>query len=230
LLLKREKNEFLYMFKLAIFDFDGVIFNSAKYYLETRALYFKQFGIKFTKQDKKDNLATTTKDFISYVNKKYNLKVSYKKYASEKKEIFNTFLPKIKPNPGVKNLLKELKKHKVKIALSSSNNREIVISLLNKYDLTKYFDLILCLEDIKKHKPNPEAYLKPAKLLNINTNNCVGIEDALQGVVSINSAKMKSIAVLSEFTTLSDFKKLNTSLIVKSMADLKYNKISLLFK
>ncbi len=218
------------MLKLVIFDFDGVIFNSVKYYLKTRAFYFKKYGVKFTKKDKKDNLATTTKDFVMYVNKKYNLNVSYKQYVKGKKEIFNSFLPKIKPNLGIIRLLKELKKNKIKIALSSSNNKKIVLFLLNKYKLTGYFDLILGLENIKKYKPNPEAYLKPSKLLKINPFNCVGIEDALQGVISINSANMKSVGVLSEFTTLSDFKKINTDLIIKSMNDLNYKKIALLCK
>jgi beta-phosphoglucomutase-like phosphatase (HAD superfamily) len=53
------------MLKAVVFDFDGVLFNTAKYYLKTREIYFKIYGIKFTKKEHKENLATTTKDFLN---------------------------------------------------------------------------------------------------------------------------------------------------------------------
>jgi beta-phosphoglucomutase len=218
------------MLKAVVFDFDGVLFNTAKYYLKTREIYFKKHGIKFTKKEHKENLATTTKDFFNLVSKKHNLKIKYSDYFKEKKEIFSSFENKIKPNPGVLNLLKDLNKNKVKIALSSSNERENILFFLNKYNLKKYFNLILTSEDFKKHKPDPEAFLKPVKLLKVNPKDCVGIEDSLQGIVSINKANLKSIALLSEFTTKSDFKKLNASLIIKSLNKLSYKKLNELFK
>ncbi len=214
------------MLKLVIFDFDGVLFNTAKYYLKTRDVYFKRYNIKFTKKEHKENLATTTKDFFNNVTKKYNLNLSYSVYFKEKKEIFYSFLNKIKINPGVLNLLKELKKNKVKIVLSSSNEKENVLFFLEKYKIKKYFDLILTSEDIKKHKPHPEAFLKPTKLLKIKPEESIGIEDSLQGIVSINSSKIKSIALLSEFTTRKDFKKLKATLIIKSIKDLNYKKLA----
>jgi beta-phosphoglucomutase len=164
------------------------------------------------------------------VSKKHNLKIKYSDYFKEKKKIFFSFEKKIKPNPGVLNLLKDLKKNKVKLALSSSNERENILFFLDKHNLNKYFDLILTSEDVKKHKPNPEAFLKPTKLLKVNPKDCVGIEDSLQGIVSINKANLKSIALLSEFTTKSDFKKLNASLIIKSLNKLSYKKLNELFK
>lgn len=210
------------MLKAVIFDFDGVLVNSAKYYIKTREDFFKNFKIKFTKKEIKENLATTTNDFLKFVKEKYFISVSLKKYKKRKEEIFLKYLKEIKPNPGVINLLKDLKKHKVKIILSSSNERKYVEFFLTKFKLKNYFDLILCSEDIKKHKPHKEAFYKPLKILKLNFKECVAIEDSLQGIISINKNKIKSVGLLSEFTTKKDFKKLNTSLIIKSINDLNY--------
>ncbi len=213
------------MLKAVIFDFDGVLFNSARYHLKTRDIYFKRHGIRFTKKEHKENLATTTKNFLKYVNNKYSISISFKKYSTAKKEIFFSFLKEIKPNPGIVSLLKELKKNKIKIIISSSNERENILFFLERFDMKKYFDLILTSEDIKKHKPDKEAFFKPLKILNLSSKEVVGIEDALQGVISIQSAGLKSIAVLSEFTTEKDFSSLKASLIVKNTKEITFKKI-----
>lgn len=217
------------MLKLVIFDFDGVLFNTAKYYLKTRDIFFKKYGVKFTKEEHKHNLATTTKDFFNFYKKKYNLDVTLSFYVKEKKRIFFSFLDKIDINEGVLDLLKTLKKNKIKIALSSSNEKENVIFFLKKYHIHNYFDLILTNEDIKKHKPHPQAFLKPAEILKIKPEECIGVEDALQGIESLNKGKIKSVALLSEFTTKKDFKELNATVILKSLKDFDLNKINKLF-
>jgi HAD superfamily hydrolase (TIGR01509 family) len=218
------------MLKAVIFDFDGVLFNSAKYYLKTRELFFKRYNIKFTKKEHKENLATTTKDFLKYVNKKYNLSIKLSDYISEKHDIFYSFIKEIKPNPGIINLLKTLKKKNIKIVLSSSNEKENILFLLNKYNILDYFDLILTSEDIKRHKPYKDAFYNPLTFLKLSSNECVGIEDSLQGIVSIHRAGLKSVGVLSEFTNVTDFKKLKTSLIVKSTKEITFNKLNSLIK
>jgi len=213
------------MLKAVIFDFDGVLFNSASYYIKTRDLFFKEHRIKFTKKEHKENLATTTKDFIKYVNKKNNLSIKLSEYIEGKNKIFYSFLDKIKPNPGIVSLLKTLKKNNIKIVLSSSNERDTILFFLNRFNLLEYFDLIFTSENIKKHKPDKEAFYKPLIFLKLSANECIGIEDSLQGIVSINKAGLKSIGVLSEFTTVSDFKKLNTSLIVKNTKEISLKKL-----
>lgn len=213
------------MLKAVIFDFDGVLFNSANYYLRTRDIYFKRYNIKFTKKEHKENLATTTKKFLKYVNKKYNLKIPFKVYATEKQKIFYSFLKEIKPNPGIISLLNELKRKKVKIVLSSSNEKENILFFLEKFNMKKYFDLILSSEDIKKHKPNKEAFFKPLEILNISAKQAIGIEDALQGVKAIHSAGLKSVSVISKYTSRKDFKDLKSNLIVSSTSEITYNKL-----
>jgi putative hydrolase of the HAD superfamily len=213
------------MLKAVIFDFDGVLFNSASYYIKTRELFFKEYGVKFTKKEHKENLATTTKNFIKYVNKEHNLSIKLSDYIAGKNKIFYSFLDKIKPNPGIVSLLKTLKKNNIQIVLSSSNEKENILFFLNKFNLLEYFDLIFTSENIKKHKPDKEAFYKPLTFLKISEKECVGIEDSLQGIVSINKAGLKSIGVLSDFTTASDFKKLNTSLIVKSTKEITLKKL-----
>lgn len=216
------------MLKLVIFDFDGVLFNSAKYYVKTRDSFFKRYNIKFTKKEHKENLATTSKDFLKYVFQKHKLNISYNYYFKEKTKIFYSFLKEIKMNPGVLKLLKDLKKNKVKIALSSSNEKVNVMFFLKRYKIDKYFDLILTLEDVKKHKPHPEPFLKPCKLLKIKPEECIGIEDAIQGIVSLKKGNIKSVALISDLITKKDFKKIGANLIVKSLKEVNYKKLSLI--
>jgi HAD superfamily hydrolase (TIGR01509 family) len=219
------------MLQAVIFDFDGVIYNSPYYYLKTRNIFIKRYNIKQTMKEQKKQLALPTKEFIDYINKKYNLNISFDYYFKEKYKIFNKISKnKLKVNNGVKKLLKNLKQNNIKIAICSSNEKSIIKKRLKEFKLINMFDIILSSEDITRHKPYPDSFLKIAKKLNVLPKYCVGIEDAPTGIQAIKLANMKSIGILTEFTNEIDFKKVNTDLIVNSLNELNYKKIKKLIE
>jgi beta-phosphoglucomutase len=48
----------------------------------------------------------------------------------------------------------------IKLALVTTASRENVSIVLEKFDLTEKFDLIICGEDVEKQQPNPEGFLR----------------------------------------------------------------------
>ena len=54
-------------------------------------------------------------------------------------------------------------------------------------------------DDVTKGKPDPEPYLKGAKLLGTKPEECLVIEDAPAGVRAAHAGKMKVIAITSTF-------------------------------
>jgi sugar-phosphatase len=50
-------------------------------------------------------------------------------------------------------------------------------------------------EDVESGKPNPECYLKGAKLLGATPERCVVVEDTPAGIEAACAAGMKTIAV-----------------------------------
>ncbi len=61
--------------------------------------------------------------------------------------------------------------------------------------MTDYFPKIVDPKTLSKGKPDPEIYLKGAKLIDLRPAQCIGVEDAAAGVESINAAGETSIGI-----------------------------------
>jgi HAD superfamily hydrolase (TIGR01509 family) len=58
-----------------------------------------------------------------------------------------------------------------------------------------FFDVTVCGDDVQNTKPSPEIYQKAVKDLNLLPENCLAIEDSLNGIKSGTSAGLKVIMV-----------------------------------
>ncbi|HZK10279.1 MAG TPA: beta-phosphoglucomutase, partial [Clostridia bacterium] len=106
--------------------------------------------------------------------------------------------------PGVLELLRELRKRKVKIGLvSASANAK---ALIKSMEIEKYFDEVVDPRQIKKGKPHPDPFLAAAKGLKVLPKDCLGVEDALAGIESINAAGMTSLGIGGSDLAQADFR------------------------
>lgn len=100
-------------------------------------------------------------------------------------------------NPGVKELLEELKGMKIPMAIASASRN--APKLLEKMEIWSYFDYMVDPATIQHPKPDPEIFLKAAEGLGVEPAHCIGIEDAPAGIESILQAGMKPIAIGKEY-------------------------------
>ena len=67
-------------------------------------------------------------------------------------------------------------------------------------DLFPHLHSALASEQVSKHKPDPEVYLKTAANLSLSPDQCVVFEDSFSGVSAAKNAGMKVVGVLSSHT------------------------------
>ena len=74
------------------------------------------------------------------------------------------------------------------------------------------FDLIITYEDVKEKKPNPEVYLTVLEKLNVSKEDCLIIEDSLEGVKAANNARIEVLNIVDEnmYKTQNTIDKLST--------------------
>ena len=97
--------------------------------------------------------------------------------------------------PGLFELLDYLKENKIKIALATSTSRETATKNLEVCGVLKYFDELVCGNDVKNGKPHPEVFLTAAKKLGLDPAGCVAYEDSLTGIESAHRAGMITVMV-----------------------------------
>jgi len=96
-------------------------------------------------------------------------------------------------NPGIEEILKAAS---LKMAVVSNNPTVDVEDILKRCGIFKYFESIVG-NDIEKleKKPAPDTYLLAARLLGVNPEKCVVIEDSLIGISAGYNAKCYTIGV-----------------------------------
>ena len=94
---------------------------------------------------------------------------------------------------GVRDLFEALAKADVKVAIgSASQNAPFLIRALGLSDLTNY---IVNPTEVNKGKPAPDIFLKAMHYFGLTPEECIGVEDAEEGIKAIKSAGMFAIGI-----------------------------------
>jgi HAD superfamily hydrolase (TIGR01509 family) len=80
-------------------------------------------------------------------------------------------------------------------ALVTGSSRVETLQALGVLRLVDAFPVIVAAEDYRHGKPAPEAYLRAARLLDVEAERCVVIEDSPAGIAAGRAAGMTVIAV-----------------------------------
>lgn len=126
----------------------------------------------------------------------------------------------IKLRPGVADLIGEAAKAKIKIALASTTSRANARDLLDIFfPRNNPFQVVVAGEDVKKKKPDPEAYVKALHELKVRPAQAVAFEDSGPGLESAHAAGLRCVVTPTAWTEGSDFSK--ASLVRPSLEGLK---------
>lgn len=96
---------------------------------------------------------------------------------------------------GLVELLTFLRERDIKIALATSTSRQTAQFNLDISDTAKFFDALVCGNDVKNGKPHPEVFLTAAQRLGAKPGNCVAYEDSINGIISAHNAGMVTVMV-----------------------------------
>lgn len=181
------------MIKAFLFDMDGTLTDSEKYYTEGTFNWVNKiknvslkdiYPIIGTNMDETykilSNISGLSYDEVIKLNTEYfiNHPINYNDY------IFN----------DVKDVLNILRNNGYKLALCSMSERWMVEQFIKDCKLENIFDVILSDDEVKNSKPDPEIYLKAIELLNIKSDEAIVIEDSYNGILAGKNANMKVFA------------------------------------
>ena len=79
---------------------------------------------------------------------------------------------------------------KLPMSVGTGGHRDAVEKTLEIIGIRQYFDIIVTANDVKKHKPHPETFLKCAELMKIAPSDCEVFEDGDLGIEAARRAGM----------------------------------------
>ena len=98
--------------------------------------------------------------------------------------------------PGFEEYIRKLRQQGIKTAVVTSSNQPKMKAVYAKHpEFKSLFDAILTSEDFERSKPDPDCYLKAAERFGVEPKNCVVFEDSFNGLKSGRAAGMYVIGL-----------------------------------
>lgn len=176
--------------KAVLFDLDGVIIDSELVMKIALTLsykqvvgvgdppieeYFKHMGDSFENIMKKLSLPLEMKEyFIDYSKKLINFVI----FNNDFIDVFDTLISK-----------------EIKMAIITGKDKERTQEILKRFNIEKYFDIVIASDEVSNPKPHPESILKALDFLNVESNEVIMVGDSPYDLMSATNASVKSCAV-----------------------------------
>lgn len=93
-------------------------------------------------------------------------------------------------------LLHDLSQRDIPMAVASSSNQ--ARQLVALAGLARYFEAIVCGDDVARGKPAPDIFLAAAKRLGLPSSRCVVVEDSIAGLCAAEKGGFKAVGLLRD--------------------------------
>jgi HAD superfamily hydrolase (TIGR01509 family) len=196
-------------FRTVIFDLDGVLADSELWWNQIDAELLAKYGVNYRGQYHRNVLGMSYRLALDFYKHAFSLPAPTEELIRRRGEIASEFFAnKIGLFPSAKEVLQELQRMNLHLAVATSSVSTSARPFLDRHHLTSFFDVIVTGDEVEHGKPAPDIYLCTAEKLAIPPDACLVIEDSLSGVAAAKAAKMRVAAIPdTRFVNPDEYKK-----------------------
>ena len=187
--------------RAAVFDMDGVLTDSEPIINAAAIAMFAEKGLRVKPEDFLPFVGTGEDRYLGGVAETYGFRLDVPEAKRRTYEIYLALVPdRLEAFPGAQDLVQSCRRAGLRVAVASSADEIKIVANLNKIGLApEEWDAIVAGEDVKAKKPAPDIFLAAAAKLGMSPQECVVIEDAVNGIEAAKAAGMRCVAVAQTF-------------------------------
>ncbi|MBS7239099.1 MAG: HAD family phosphatase [Acetatifactor sp.] len=185
------------MIQAVIFDMDGTLIDTEKYYRRFWPMALAEFGYRMT-DEQALTMRSLGRPFAPRQLKGwFGEDFDYIAVRDRRKALMEETIDRegIERKPGVLELLKRLKQEGMTTAIATATDLERTGKYLKMTGLEGYFDRLISATQVKEGKPSPDIYLYACEQLGVSPEDCIAVEDSPNGVLSAYRAGCKVVMV-----------------------------------
>lgn len=190
------------MIEGVLFDMDGVLLDSEAYICRAAIKMFAEKGLEVQPDDFLPFVGAGENRYIGGVAKKYDLPLNIETAKTRTYQIYdNITRGKLEALKGVREFIAKCRSKDLKLAVATSADYSKMVINLREIKLpVSTFDATVNGLDVEHKKPAPDIYLKAAELLALEAQNCLVVEDAVNGVEAAKAAGCRCLALTTSFS------------------------------
>lgn len=185
------------MVKAVLFDMDGTLIDTEKYYRIFWPKALAQFGYHMTDEQVLFMRSLGRPFAPKQLKEWFGEELDYYAVRDCRKQLMEEHLDRvgIELKPGAVEILEELKKRGILAAVATATDLERTEKYLQKVGLREYFDRLISATQVKEGKPSPDIYIYACEQLGLAPEECIAVEDSPNGVKSAYGAGCRVIMV-----------------------------------
>lgn len=192
------------MKKYILFDNDGVLVETEKWYFTANVEILKTMGITLDEERYRDIMVNGQSAFILAEEEGFDSD-SVEKARDKRNELYQHYLHSEDIEiEGVNEVLSALKES-YRMGIITSARREDFELIHAKRGITEHMEFVLCSGEYGRSKPHPDPYLKGLERFGGEKHEAVVVEDSQRGLRSAVNAGIECVIVHNHFTVTHDF-------------------------
>lgn len=182
--------------KAFLFDLDGTLVDSMWIWKDIDIEYLGRFHIPLPEDLQNCIEGMSFTETAQYFKRRFAIPDTLEQMKADwNRMAWDKYLHVVKLKEGVREFLIHYRSQGVRMAIATSNSRELVEAVVEAHGLTDMFDAIVTGCDVAHGKPSPDIYLEAAARLGTAPEDCLVFEDIVAGIQAGRSAGMMVAAV-----------------------------------
>ena len=185
------------MIKGVLSDMDGVILDSEKLYVRFWCEAARFYGFPMRREHALSIRSMARPFAIERLEGYFGDGFDYDQVRNKRVELMDEYVTEhgIEAKPGAEELLRYLKDNGFLVALATATPADRARAYLERVGLLDYFDAVVSARMVKNGKPKPDIYLYAAEVLDLAPQDCIALEDSVNGVKAAHAAGCKTVLV-----------------------------------
>lgn len=185
------------IFKAVLFDMDGTLIDTEKYYRIFWPKAMAEFGYHMTEEQVLSMRSLGRPFAPERLKKWFGEDLDYYAIRARRTEMMEECLDRegIQLKPGAMEILQFLKKKKIPTAVVTATAPDRTEKYLNATGIRPYFTKVICATQVKEGKPSPDIYQFACEEMKLEPRRCLAVEDSPNGVLSAYRAGCRVVMV-----------------------------------